>query len=218
MPPVFEATVTFAPQSGAGGDAARSRWPAWARAALRPLQPIPRESLDRSTGLYNRSGLFAAANEAVRLRGGCELSMVLLDFTDLVEILQIYGNATARKLVDRIVRRVRVLAGLRGFAGRTGPTQFAVVLPGVTQYQALRRVQRALGKPARVELDAGDSEIVVVPDLRVGSDGPAEVLAQTLYRDLCRELAQAQQVEVRRLNWLASERERHSRPMSLPPR
>jgi GGDEF domain-containing protein len=209
--------VTFAPELGAGGDAAPSRWPEWARSVLRPFWSIPEDALDRSTGLYNRSGLFAAANEAARTRGGCELGMVLLDFADLVEIFQIYGNTTARKVVARIVRRLRVLAGLRGFAGRTGPTQFAVVLPGVTQEKARRRIQRVLGRPACVEFDAGDSEIVVVPDLRVDSVEPGEATVQLLYRDMCRELARAQQVELRRLNWLTSERERHSRPMSLPP-
>jgi GGDEF domain-containing protein len=215
--PVFQATVTFAPQLGAAGDAGSSRWPEWARGALRAFRSIPEDALDRSTGLYNRSGLFAAANHAMRARGGCVVGMVLLDFDDLREVYQIYGPVTARKLVARIVRRLRALAGWRGFAGRTGPTQFAVVLPGVTEERAVQLVQRALGKPARVEFDAGDSEIVVVPDLLVDSAEPGEPV-QTLYRDMCRQLERAQKVELRRLNWLASERERHSRPMSLPPR
>jgi GGDEF domain-containing protein len=110
------------------------------------------------------------------------------------------------------------VAGSRGFAGRTGPTQFAVVLPGVTEEKAIRRVQRVLGKPARVEFDAGDSEIVLVPDLLVDGCEAGEIDVQDVYRDMCRELARVQKVELRRLNWLASERERHSRPMSLSPR
>lgn len=218
MPPAFQATVTFAPEFGADGDAVASRWPAWTRRLLRSFRTIPEEARDRSTGLYNRAGLFAAANEATQARGaGLPVSMVVLDFADLREVYQIYGNAVARKVVERTVRRLRSLAGSRGFAGRTGPTQFTLVLPGATRDEAVRRIQRALGKPARVEFDAGDSEIVLVPDLLIDTAEPGAAV-QALYRQMCGELARIQTNELRRLNWLASERERHSRPMSLPAR
>jgi hypothetical protein len=206
MQPAFEATVTFAPQFGADAGAVASRWPGWTRRLLRSFRTIPDEALDRSTGLYNRSGLFAAANAATQARGA-----------DLREVHQIYGNAIARQMVERIVRRMRSLAGSRGLAGRTGPTQFTVVLAGATQDKGVRLVQRVLGKPARVEFDAGDSEIVLVPDLLVDTAEPG-VPVQALYREMCGELARIQKNELRRLNWLASERERHSRPMSLPSR
>jgi GGDEF domain-containing protein len=218
MQPAFEATVTFAPQFGADAGAVASRWPGWTRRLLRSFRTIPDEALDRSTGLYNRSGLFAAANAATQARGAAlPVSMVVLDFADLREVHQIYGNAIARQMVERIVRRMRSLAGSRGLAGRTGPTQFTVVLAGATQDKGVRLVQRVLGKPARVEFDAGDSEIVLVPDLLVDTAEPG-VPVQALYREMCGELARIQKNELRRLNWLASERERHSRPMSLPSR
>lgn len=218
MRPAFQATVTFATDFGADGDLVASRWPAWTRRLLRSFRTIPDEARDRSTGLYNRGGLFAAANEAVQARvAALPVSMVVLDFTDLREVYQIYGNAVARKVVERIVRRLRSLAGSRGFAGRTGPTQFTLVFPGATRDKAVHRVQRVLGKPARVEFDAGDSEIVLVPDLLVDTAQPGGTV-QALYRELCGELARMQKSELRRLNWLTSERERHSRPMSLPAR
>jgi diguanylate cyclase (GGDEF)-like protein len=216
MDTAFQATATFTSQfQPAGGDATPSRWPEWMRRLVQSVRTIPEDSLDRSTGLYNRGGLFAAANEAMRRRPEASVSMIVLDFADLREVWQIYGHAVARKVVGRIIRRTRALAGARGFAGRTGPTQFTVILPGVTEDKAIRQVQRALGKPARVEFDAGDSEIVLVPDLFVDEAGSGTPV-QTLYRDVCRELARIQKEELRRLNYLTSERERHSRPMSIP--
>jgi diguanylate cyclase (GGDEF)-like protein len=216
MNPAFEATVSFAPESSAG-EGSVSRWPDWMRRLMRSFRAAPEEALDRSTGLYNRAGLFAAANEAVRTREGQPLSMVVLDFADLREVYQIYGNEIARKVVGRVVRRLRAVAGARGVAGRTGPTQFAVALPGMPEDKAIRQVQRALGRPARVEFDAGDSEIVLVPHLLVDTAEPGATEVQSLYREMCHELARIQKDELRRLNWLTSERERHSRPMSLPP-
>lgn len=216
MDTTFQATATFTSQFGStAGDAGASRWPEWMRRLVHSVRAIPQDCLDRSTGLYNRSGLFAAVNEAMQGRAEATVSMVVLDFADLREVWQIYGQSVARKVVGRIIKRLRTLAGARGFAGRTGPTQFTVILPGVAEDKAMRQVQRALGKPARVEFDAGDSEIVLVPDLFV-DEAERGVPVQTLYRDICRELARIQKEELRRLNYLTSERERHSRPMSIP--
>lgn len=218
MPPVSQATATFAPDFGAQGEAVGSRWPGWARRLLGALQSIPAEARDRSTGLYNRSGLITAANEAIRAGGaGLPVSMVVLDFADLREVYHIYGSSVARLVVERLVRRLRSLAGSRGFAGRTGQTQFTLVLPGATRDKAVRRIQQSLGKPARLEVDAGDSEIVLVPDLLIETAQPGASV-QALYDRMCGELARIRSNELRRLNWLTSERERHSRPMSLPAR
>jgi len=217
--PAFEATVFASEDPGAMSGASSSRWAVWLQRLVSPFRELPAEARDRSTGLYNRAGLLAAANEAIRARaGGWRCSMVVVDFADLHEVYDIYGNAIARKVVARIVRRLRVLAGLRGFAGRTGPAQFTVVLPGATQARARRLVQRALGAPARIEFDAGDSEIVLVPHLLVDTAEPGAESIQPLYRDMCAELARVQEDELRRLHWLTTTRERHSRPMRLAPR
>jgi diguanylate cyclase (GGDEF)-like protein len=213
MPPAFQATATFSPPFAAHDTA--PRW--WLPLLARFVRSIPGEALDRSTGLYNRNGLFAAVDEAMRTRpADASAAMVVLDFTDLREVRQIYGHVIARKLVARIVRRLRSLAGSRGLVGRTGPTQFTVVFPGMGEDKAILHIQRVLGKPARVEFDAGDSEIVLVPDLIVDEAGSGEHAVQDLYRGMCRDLARHQKEELRRLNFLTSERERHSRPMSVP--
>lgn len=215
MPPAFEATATLPPGLGPR-EAGPSRWPAWIQRMLHRVRPAASDALDRSTGLLNRAGLMAAANDAMRgSADGAPLAMVVLEFSDVREVHHIYGSAIASKVLARVIRRLRVMAGSSGFAGRTGPSQFTVVLPGASRDKALRQVQRALGKPARVEFDAGDSEIVVVPDLLVDTAEPG-TQAQALYREMCLELARIRKHEMRRLHWLANERERHSRPMSLP--
>ena len=218
MNPAFEATATFAaPLEYGRGDARPPRLVQALWRLLRPQRPIAAECTDRSTGLYNRAGLFAAAHEQLRDRAReAPASMVVLEFADLREVYDIYGAPIARKVVARIVRRLRAAAGARGLVGRTGPAQFAVVLPGATQEKALRRLQRGFGTPARIEFDAGDSEIVLVPDVLVDTAEAGTQAMQGLYRDMCRELSRFQKDERRRLSYLASERERHSRPMSIP--
>jgi diguanylate cyclase (GGDEF)-like protein len=209
--PAFEATATYAPEFP--GEPSPSHWPDWLQRAIAPLRPVPPEARDRSTGLYNRAGLFAAANEALRLRAaGAPVSMLVLDFGDLREVYEIYGKAVAQEVLTRIVRGVRAVAGVRGYAGRMGPAQFAVVLPGARPEKTLRIVQRALAMPARVEFDAGDSEIVLVPELLVDMAEPGAESIQPLYREMCHEIARMQKSVQRHEHRLASERERHSRP------
>lgn len=216
MSTAFQATVTFAPELHGGGAASPSRWPDWMQRLLRPVRPLSSDAIDRSTGLYNRAGLFAAARDALHRRGVADgpVGMVVLEFSDLREVYQIYGGEIARKVVARIIRRLKVLQGSRGLAGRTGAAQFTVILPGVTQEQAIKQVQRALGQPARVEFDAGDSEIVLVPHLLVDSAEHGATV-QDLYRAMSSELSRIREHEMRRLHWLTSQRERHSRPMKL---
>ena len=60
MSTAFQATVTFAPELHGGGAASPSRWPDWMQRLLRPVRPLSSDAIDRSTGLYNRAGLFAA--------------------------------------------------------------------------------------------------------------------------------------------------------------
>lgn len=214
--PAFEATATFAaPLAVAPGIASRPSPAAWLLRLLRPARGTA-DATDPSTGLYNRPGLFAAVGDAQARAGSAHgAGVILLEFDDLREVFDIYGAVIARKVVARIVRRLRLVAGSRGFAARTGPAQFCVVLPSVGEEKALRRLQRGFGKPARVEFDAGDSEIVLVPSVLVDATDPGTGGVPGLYRQMCHDLARIRKDEHRRLHYLASERERHSRPLAL---
>jgi GGDEF domain-containing protein len=172
---------------------------------------------DSSTALYNRSGLLAHGNLLLaRCRGERrELTLAVFDCNDLLEARAIYGNRTSRKLVDSIVRKLKLLAGPEGLAARTGPTQFAVAMP-VSREKAVQAIERVLGNPSRFELEGCKSEIVLVPNLMVEAI-PAAGTLERMFAALCRGLARVQEEEQQRQRYLQRERARHSRPMSIQP-
>lgn len=174
---------------------------------------------DASSGLYNRPGLCRVAEPHVaRSRvDGRPLSLVVLDFADLVEVRGIYGREVSNKLQAHVVRRVRALAGIHGMTARTGKAQFAVLMPRASREKLQTIVQRQLGKPSRIEFDAGDSEIVLVPDILCDTLREDHEGIDDLYRELAKRLAELRERELRRQLHLQRERERHSRPMSVPP-
>jgi diguanylate cyclase (GGDEF)-like protein len=175
--------------------------------------------VDSVTGLYNPRGFSQLGAELLEQarREGKPLSLVVFDFSDLMEVRSIYGREVSRKLLARVVRKMETVAGRRGLAARTGKTEFSILLPGAGRDKSKSIIQRALGKPSRIEFDAGDSEIVLVPDIMAEAAAPAVETVDELYREVFRNLAQARAYEKRRQHYLTRERERHSRPMSLPP-
>lgn len=183
-----------------------------------------REAADRGlvdsvTGLYNPRGFSSVGAqllEQVR-RDGRPLSLVVFDFSDLIEVRSIYGREVSRKLLARVVRKMQAIAGSRGIAARTGKTEFSILLPGANRDKAQAIIHRALGKPSRIEFDAGDSEIVLVPAIMAETAAPGVETIDELHREVARNLAEAHAYEQRRQHYLTRERERHSRPMSLPP-
>lgn len=172
---------------------------------------------DRSTALYNRSGLLAQGRELLaRCRAERrELTLAVFDCGDLVEARAVYGNRTTRALVDRIVAKLTLLAGSEGLAARTGPTQFAVALP-MSHEKAVQAIGRVLGNPGRFEIEGCKSEIVLVPHLMVEAV-PAAGTVDRMFSALCRGLARVQEQERMRQRYLQRERERHSRPMAIQP-
>ena len=168
---------------------------------------------DSSTLLYNRSGLMAHGQILLaRCRTeGRELTVAVFDCNDLLEARQIYGNRTSRELIACIIAKMTLLAGERGLAARTGPTQFAVALP-MNRARALQAIERVLGNPGRIELEGGNSEIVLVPNLMLESVSQTGSL-ERLFAALCRGLARVREQEQQRNRYLKRERERHSRPV-----
>jgi GGDEF domain-containing protein len=182
----------------------------WRRAPARP-------GVDDSTGLLNQVGFEARGNALLEacLAEGRSLSVVVFDFADLLEVRAIYGNQVARDVSDRVVRKLASLAGRSGFAARTGAAEFTVVLPRLGRQKTLQRIQQLLGKPTRIEFEAGDSEIVLVPDFLIETADAATFTVAELQRELRVELARMQEREQRRHHHMRRERERHSRPMGL---
>jgi len=187
-----------------------------------PDETLENGRIDNSTALYNKEGFTVHGDEllAACRRENRPLSVAVFDCADLLEVRTIYGSRITRKLMARIARKLMRLCADQGLAARTGPAEFTVVLPGMNREKALAAIGRILGTPTRIELDAGDSEIVLVPSFLVECAGQDTVCVDELYRELRRELTQIDQREQRRQHYLQRERERHSRPMgivSLPP-
>lgn len=182
----------------------------------RPDEILEAGRIDGSTALYNKAGFTAHGGEmlAESVRGRRPLSIAVFDCSDLLEVRSIYGSRIARKLLDRIVGKLTKLAGTGGLAARTGAAEFTVVLP-MGHEKALAAIERALGNPMRFELDAGDSEIVLVPWFQVEAAGTDTDSVETLYQDLRREIADMAQREQRHQYHCQRERERHSRPMGI---
>jgi diguanylate cyclase (GGDEF)-like protein len=182
-----------------------------------PDETLENGRIDSSTALYNQAGLEAHGNEllAACRRDKRPVCLAVFDCSDLLEVRDIYGSQIARKLMNRIARKLMTLSGDHGLAARTAAAEFTVVLPGMGREKAIAAIQRVLGSPSRIELDAGDSEIVLVPAFLVEAVGPDVSSVGQMHAELRRELARIEDREQRRQQYLTRERERHSRPMGL---
>jgi diguanylate cyclase (GGDEF)-like protein len=174
--------------------------------------------VDEATSLHNHRGLAECGGELLRAARANRraLSLVVLDFDDMVEVRHIYGREVSRRLLARVVRKLETVAGGRGLAARMDGAQFVLVLPGLDRERAQAAVHRALGRPCRVEFDAGDSEIVLVPHVLAETAAPDVETIEELYAELLHNLLEQRATEQRRQQYLQRERERHSRPMGLP--
>jgi len=211
------------------------RWSEWAIAMYTALLVLARKfdafmrrpdpivesaRIDASTALYNRAGFAAHGDEmlAACKRDDRPLSVAVFDCADLLEVRAIYGNRTARALANCIVRKLSTLSLDRGLAARTGPAEFSVVLPAMGRDKALAAIHRVLGNPMRIELDAGHSEIVLVPGFLVDTADTDTGSVEELHAELRQELTRQKTYEKQRQLHMQRERERHSRPMGLAAR
>src|SRR4051812_44517521 len=169
-----------------------------------------RDACDGGQALYNRGGLLAHGKDLLAScrAEGRELTLAVFDCNDLLEARKVYGNRTSRRLVDSIVGKLALLAGHQGLAARTGPTQFAVAMP-MSREKAVHAIERALGNPARFELDGSRTEIVLVPYVMVETI-PAAGSVQRMFAAVCRGLARVQEKEQLRQRHLEREHQRHS--------
>ena len=124
---------------------------------------------DAQTGLYSRAGLLTRGERLLARHGVAEAALVVFDFSDLLEMRWLYGAQAAAIARRAVAGSLARLAGRRGMAARTGPAQFAVLLPGADPHRARDALRRALGQPCRIELEFGREELVLVPYHAVGA-------------------------------------------------
>lgn len=182
------------------------------------LLHLPGRSRTGDGSLLNMGGLAAEGNRRLAdcRRAGKPLTVAVFDFPDLLEVRAIYGNAVFARLRVEVVHALEAMAGRRGVAARMGPARFAVVLPGQDRERALEVIARVLGSPSRIEYDAADSEIVLVPEFLVETVPAHASSVPTVCRGLGAEIDRMRDLQARREHHMQRDRERHSRPFALP--
>lgn len=190
------------------GLAGMGSWVASAMAGLMAKPgKLPRQTcIDPSTGLLNRESFMVRGD---RMLNACHrdkraVTVAVFACEDLLAIRRMYGRNSSHMAVKRLVNKINGIAGLRGLAARTGMTEFTVMLPGVAREKALRVIARQLGNPVRIEFDAGEEEVVMLPAVVVETPGVGETSIENLLAEMSadartqmqafRDTATAQQV------------------------
>ncbi|GAC1601654.1 MAG: hypothetical protein NVS3B2_04730 [Ramlibacter sp.] len=188
-------------------------WLGLARAAPARKAAAPQ----RGHSQQQRAALFAACEQmlAQARRDNHALSVVVFDLSDLPELETVFGAPIVRQVLAEVAIRLQDLATSRGLVIRSGPTLFTVLLPGIGRDRAYLAIEKTMGRPCCIELNAGDHEIVLVPDfklhaVRAGSPGLAQIQLE-----LRQQIAQAQKQERLRRRYLQKERESHTRALAL---
>jgi hypothetical protein len=192
-------TPSFAPTERAGAMPSRTRRP-------------------RGGVLYQADALRAGGDRmlAACRRRGIELSIVVLDFSDLLEVRRLYGRRVSAALFRLILDKLAQVAGREGLVACTSPALLTVAVP-LGAADALGAVHRALGKTAHVELDSQFAEVVVVPNYVADRVQPGESF-QSRHEAIVGALAARNAGEQGRLRHIRRARERHSRPAVLESR
>lgn len=167
---------------------------------------------DGQTALLSRHGLIERGETRLLESRHVGAALAVFDFRDLLELRGIYGDAVASDVQQRLVAKLQRLAGRTGLAARTGPAQFAVLLPGLDREQAIDAAHRVLGCPCRIEHELPDDDLVLVPEVVVDVCVAAPGAVRTLYGRLSVTLARHRDAEERRRLHLRRERERLVRP------
>ena len=98
---------------------------------------------DALTGVLNRRGLEEAFGRLERQsRGATPLAIILVDLDHFKSINDTYGHEAGDMVINRMAQLLKLAAGARGEAGRTGGEEFAILLQGHTLQEAVALAQR----------------------------------------------------------------------------
>ncbi|MFC5496456.1 hypothetical protein ACFPOE_02840 [Caenimonas terrae] len=165
---------------------------------------------------HKQAMLSAGDKLLARARSAGEpLSLAVFDLNDLPELESVFGAAIAREVTTQVVFKLQAMAGSRGVVIRTDATVFSVLMPACGRDRAHKAIERSMGSPCCIELDAEAHELVLVPDFKVQTMRPDSPTLAEVYAELLRDIAGAQHLERRRQRYLQRERESHTRPADL---
>lgn len=183
---------------------------AWgkARFGTRATRPAPPERKDwgttRAAFAQMGDGLIAQS-----LEKGQPVTVVVLEQGDLAELSATFGPGVARKLVARLAAKLQTVACAPGAVARTDVAVFTLLLPGFTHAMASAALQAALGSTVSIEVDAGDEELVLMPDFLIRTLQGASAPLAEVYDSMRRTIERARKLEERRQKYLRAERESH---------
>ena len=117
------------------------------------------------------------------------LSIAVLELHDLPELHQLFGRAMANRIVIRVSRKLRVVAGGKGLAVRTSRTQFTLVLPGLEADAVRLALSTVFGEACCIEDDAGADEMVLLPRFEVATLSGTGECIRSGHQRLCEAVA-----------------------------
>ena len=126
---------------------------------------------DLKTKLYNETGFFTYGNELMAQSRARKknLSMVLLNGSDLRDIHDLVGRITSERLIAQAVQGITSALPPGGLAAHMGEAEFAILVPEATADHALELVRLKLGDPPSVRVDVGKRPVSVVFDMVGGA-------------------------------------------------
>jgi GGDEF domain-containing protein len=131
-------------------------------------------NIDRGSHLYNEQGFLSHGGELFDecRRARRAFTLILLNCADVAEVSDLTGRQAANLLFARLVDELKGLTPREGLAARTGPAEFAVVLPGVSAQRAAALLHQRLGNPPKVALRSRGDLITVMLDSAIAEATP----------------------------------------------
>jgi len=118
---------------------------------------------DQLTGAFNRDGLAEHLEQAILRaeRNGQPLCLALLDLDDFKKLNDNYGHLAGDEALKHLVDTLRNGVRPSDVVARFGGEEFVLVLPAITEHEALRSIQRLQQALARAPLNAGEERVVM---------------------------------------------------------
>jgi len=177
------------------------------------------------SGAHGRLQAYQPDTEVLNLLGGGmlraarqhgqPLALLVVAVADLPELEILFGRDAANQAVQAVMTELSALAGNAGLSLRTTADTFVLLIPRCTGDQVQRALRARLGRAYSVEIEFGDEEIVLVPDVQACTVEASESVGRA-YCALCRAIESRRYLDQLRRGELRREREAHSTHTGLP--
>lgn len=98
---------------------------------------------DSLTGLYNRRRFTALGEQAVaNVEGNSEIWVLMMDIDHFKRVNDTYGHAAGDVAIRDFANIINSCVGEKGFVGRMGGEEFAVILPNATQGESISMAEQ----------------------------------------------------------------------------